>query len=71
MDKRFLSVRLKEAKSFSGSGGESFGGTARKLRGDFRHDVIVMYQIVWVKVRRFFLLTFKTFRIKNNDDTAV
>lgn len=46
MDKRFLYVRLKEAKLFSDSGRESFGGMALKLSGDFKLGVIVMYQIV-------------------------
>lgn len=57
MDKRFLYVRLKEAKSFSDSGRESFGGTARrmalKLWGELELGVIVMYQIVLGKVKRF------------------
>lgn len=64
MDKRFLYVRLKGAKLFSDSGRESFGGTARgttlKLWGDFELGVIVMYQIVWGKVKRFLLLRLKT-----------
>ena len=62
VDKRFLSVRLKEATLFSGSGRESFGGTALKLWGDF--ELIVMYQIVWRKVKSFLLLRFKILKIK-------
>lgn len=74
MDKRFLHVRLKEAKLFSDSGRESFGGTARgttlKLWGDFELVVIVMYQIVWGKVERFLLLRLKKIQDKNNTDVA-
>lgn len=43
MDKRFLYVRVKEAKLFSDSGRESFGDMALKL-GSFNF-VIVMHPI--------------------------